>query len=51
MHYYASDTASTSQILQDQAEGMLDEFDVTVIRVVPFYDGIIEEKYKTTIFL
>ena len=36
-HYYAPDTASTGQILKDQAEGMLDEFDVTVICVVPSY--------------
>lgn len=46
-HYYAPDTASTGQILKDQAEGMLDEFDVTVICVVPSYGGAIEEKYKT----
>lgn len=46
-HYYAPDTASTGQILKDQAEGMLDEFDVTVICVVPSYGGTIEEKYKT----
>lgn len=46
-HYYAPDTASTGQILKDQAEGMLDEFDVTVICVVPSYSGQIEEKYKT----
>jgi len=46
-HYYAPDTASTGQILKDQAEGMLDEFDVTVICVVPSYTGKIEEKYKT----
>lgn len=46
-HYYAPDTASTGQILQDQAEGMLDKFDVTVICVVPSYGGIIEDKYKT----
>ena len=46
-HYYAPDTASTGQILKDQAEGMLDEFDVTVICVVPSYSGRIEEKYKT----
>lgn len=45
-HYYHPDTASTGQILKDQAEGMLDEFDVTVICVVPSYSGIIEEKYK-----
>lgn len=45
-HYYAPDVASTGQILQDQAEGMKDEFDVTVICTVPSYTGTIEEKYK-----
>ena len=45
--YYAPDKASTGQILKDQAEGMRDEFDVTVICVVPSYGGTIEEKYKT----
>lgn len=40
-HYYALDVASTGQILQDQAEGMLDDFDVTVICTVPSYGGII----------
>ena len=45
-HYYAPDTASTGQILKDLAEGMLNEFDVTVICVVPSYSGTIEEKYK-----
>ena len=46
-HYYAPDTASTGQILKDQAEGMLDEFDVTVICVVPSYGGTIDGRYKT----
>lgn len=46
-HYYHPDTASTGQILKEQAEGMLDEFDVTVICVVPSYGGTIENKYKT----
>lgn len=46
-HYYAPDIASTGQILKDQAEGMLDDFDVTVICVVPSYTGVIEDKYKT----
>lgn len=45
-HYYAPDVASTGQILQDMAEGMKDEFDVTVICTVPSYTGTIEEKYK-----
>lgn len=44
-HYYAPDTASTGQILKDQAEGMLDEFDVTVICVVPSYGGTIEDSF------
>ncbi|MDD3416206.1 MAG: glycosyltransferase family 4 protein [Lachnospiraceae bacterium] len=46
-HYYTPDTASTGQILKDQAEGMLNEFNVTVICVVPSYTGTIEDKYKT----
>ena len=46
-HYYVPDTASTGQILQDQAEGMLDEFEVIVICAVPSYGGTIESKYQT----
>lgn len=46
-HYYYPDTASTGQILQDAAEGMLGEFEVTVICTVPSYEGKIEERYKT----
>ncbi len=45
-HYYAPDVASTGQILQDQAEGMKDLFDITVICTVPSYTGVIEEKYR-----
>ncbi len=45
-HYYAPDVASTGQILQDMAEGMTDEFDVTIICTVPSYTGTISEKYK-----
>lgn len=45
-HYYAPDVASTGQILQDQAEGMFSDFDVTVICTVPSYTGTIAEKYK-----
>ena len=45
-HYYYPDVASTGQLLKDLAEGMLDEFDVTVIYVVPSYGGTIEDKYK-----
>lgn len=46
-HYYYPDVAATGQILKDQAEGMQDTFDVTVICVVPSYGGKIEEQYKT----
>ena len=49
-HYYAPDVASTGQILQDMAEGMIDAFDVTVICTVPSYTGTIEEKYKENKF-
>lgn len=46
-HYYAPDVASTGQILKELAEGMLDTFDITVICVVPSYDGSVQDKYKT----
>lgn len=49
-HYYHPDVASTGQILKDQAEGMLKEFDVTVVCTVPSYGGTIEDKYKTRKF-
>lgn len=45
-HYYAPDVASTGQILQDQAEGMKDDFDVTVICTVPSYTGTIDSEYE-----
>lgn len=45
-HYYAPDVASTGQIVQDIAEGISNEFDVTVICVVPSYTGVIEDRYK-----
>lgn len=45
-HYYAPDVASTGQILQDLAEGMKDNFDVTIICTVPSYTGKIEQEYK-----
>lgn len=49
-HYYIPDTASTGQILQELAEGLLDTFDVTVICVVPSYSGKIKAEYKTKEF-
>lgn len=49
-HYYVPDVASTGQILKELAEGMQDQFDITVICVVPSYKGIVESKYKTQRF-
>lgn len=46
-HYYAPDPAATGQILKDQAEGMRNEFDVTVICAVPSYDGEVAPAYRT----
>lgn len=46
-HYYIPDTASTGQILRELSEGMLGQFDITVICVIPSYLGTIENKYKT----
>ena len=45
-HYYVPDVASTGQILKELAEGIKDEFDITIICVVPSYTGVIEDKYK-----
>lgn len=49
-HYYVPDVASTGQILRELAEGIKDKFDVTVICVVPSYNGVVEDKYKTQKF-
>ncbi|MCD7771211.1 MAG: glycosyltransferase family 4 protein [Oscillospiraceae bacterium] len=49
-HYYAPDTASTGQILQELAEGMTDTFNITVICAVPSYLGTVDDKYKTQKF-
>ncbi len=46
-HYYVPDTASTGQLLKELAEGLLDAFDVTVICVVPSYQGTVENRYRT----
>ena len=46
-HYYVPDIASTGQLLRELAEGMLGQFEITVLCVVPSYLGTIEEKYKT----
>lgn len=46
-HYYVPDVASTGQVLKDLAEGMTDAFDITVICVVPSYEGTVADEYKT----
>ncbi|HEY8890099.1 MAG TPA: glycosyltransferase family 4 protein [Clostridium sp.] len=45
-HYFYPDVASTGQILTELCEGLQDEFDITVICVVPSYNGKVDEKYK-----
>lgn len=45
-HYYAPDVASTGQLLRDLAEGMKEDFSVTVICTVPSYNGVIDIRYK-----
>lgn len=45
-HYYYPDVASTGQILAELCEGLKENFNITVICVVPSYTGIIAEKYK-----
>ena len=49
-HYYIPDVASTGQILRELAEGLLTDFDVTVICVVPSYEGTVAPEYKTKRF-
>ena len=49
-HYYVPDVASTGQILRELAEGMLDAFDITVICVVPSYEGTVALEYKSQMF-
>ncbi|GIM27376.1 glycosyltransferase WbuB [Clostridium polyendosporum] len=45
-HYYYPDVASTAQILTELTEGLASEFNITVICVVPSYEGKVEEFYK-----
>jgi glycosyltransferase involved in cell wall biosynthesis len=45
-HYYYPDVASTGQILKELCEGLEENFDITVICVVPSYTGKIDNKYK-----
>lgn len=45
-HYYIPDVASTGQILKELSEGMLENFDITIICAVPSYTGTITQNYK-----
>lgn len=46
-HYYHPDVASTGQLLKELAEGMLSDFNITVICVVPSYGGRVVDEYRT----
>ncbi|MEQ8154221.1 MAG: glycosyltransferase family 4 protein [Clostridiaceae bacterium] len=46
-HYFYPDIAATGQILTELCQGIQKEFDITVICVVPSYDGKVEDKYKS----
>ena len=45
-HYFYPDVASTGQILTELCAGLQYDFKVTVICVVPSYDGKVAEKYR-----
>lgn len=45
-HYFYPDVASTGQILTELCEGLQNEFDITVICVVPSYDGKVHDFYR-----
>lgn len=49
-HYFYPDVASTGQILTELCEGLQEEFDITVICVVPSYTGKIDTAYKEKSF-
>ncbi|MGF9845251.1 glycosyltransferase family 4 protein [Priestia megaterium] len=49
-HYYIPDVASTGQILRELAEGMIEEFDITIVCVVPSYTGKVAGEYKKKMF-
>ncbi len=45
-HYFYPDVASTGQILTELCDGLKENFDITVICVVPSYSGRRDIKYK-----
>lgn len=46
-HYFYPDVASTGQILTELFEGLQEDFNITVICVVPSYTGKIDKNYRT----
>ena len=46
-HYFYPDVASTGQILTELCEGLQEDFDITVIAVVPSYGGKVDARYKS----
>ena len=48
-HYFYPDVASTGQLLTELAEGLQEDFNITVIAVVPSYGGKVDIKYKSKI--
>ncbi|WP_238903637.1 glycosyltransferase family 4 protein [Clostridium sp. YIM B02506] len=49
-HYFYPDVASTGQLLTEVCESLTDDFNVTVICVVPSYTGKIKDEYKNNKF-
>ena len=49
-HYFYPDVASTGQILTELCQGLQNDFEITVICVVPSYTGKITEEYKNEKF-
>lgn len=49
-HYFYPDVASTGQLLTEVCESLTDDFNVTVICVVPSYTGKIKDEYKKNRF-
>lgn len=49
-HYFYPDVASTGQLLTEVCESLTEDFNVTVICVVPSYTGKIKDEYKNNRF-
>lgn len=46
VHYFVPDTAATGQLHKELLDGMKEQFDITVICVVPSYLGKVDDYYK-----